>query len=314
MEAARDRRQVRRAAERRKRIQARRRLAVGLLAVAALVAGIALGASHDSGGGAESSSTPPTGASDAGGGGAKLSAGGLGSPPAQTKLTRTQAPVPILMYHVIAAPPASAQLPELYVDPRTFDAQMEWLKGQGYQGVSLNQVYDAWFHGALLPEKPVVISFDDGYRGQYVYARPELRKLGWPGVLSAISGRIGQPDAELSDSMVQTMINDGWELDSHTVHHVDVTTLSPAQLQAEIGGSRTDLQLRFHQPVNFFCYPAGRYDATAIRAVRDAGYQGATTTDEGLASKSEMFSLKRIRVDHSDGVSGLQRKLREAGA
>ncbi len=218
------------------------------------------------------------------------------------------------MYHVIDSPPAGAQLPELFVDPNTFDRQMEALKDQGYTGVSLNQVYDAWFKHGELPKRPVVVSFDDGYRGQYVYARPELRKLGWPGVLSVIAGRVGQPDAELSVAMVRTMINDGWELDSHTINHVDVSQASGAQLQREVGGSRQMLQRRFHQPVNFFCYPSGRYDDQAIQAVRDAGYLGATTTDEGLASKSEMYTLKRIRVDGSDGVTGLERKLQQPGA
>ncbi len=284
-----------------------------MLAVLALAAGVAVGAGHGSGGGGEQGA-PSAGAKNAGGGGTKLRPGGLGPVPAQAKLVRSQGPVPVLMYHVIAAPSSSAQLPELYVDPKTFDDQMEWLRSRGYQGVSLNQVYDAWLKDAELPEKPVVVSFDDGYRSQYVYARPELRKLGWPGVLSAISGRIGKPGAELSNAMVQTMINDGWELDSHTINHVDVSQASGSQLQDEVAGSRRMLQQRFHQPVNFFCYPSGRYDAQAIQAVRDAGYLGATTTDEGLASKSEMYTLKRIRVDGSDGVSGLQRKLQQAGA
>jgi peptidoglycan/xylan/chitin deacetylase (PgdA/CDA1 family) len=160
----------------------------------------------------------------------------------------------------------------------------------------------------------VVVSFDDGYRSQYVYARPELRKLGWPGVLSAIAGRIGKPGAELSNAMVEQMVRNGWELDSHTINHVDVSQASGAQLQSEVAGSRRMLQQRFHQPVNFFCYPSGRYDDQAIQAVRDAGYLGATTTDEGLASKSERYTLKRIRVDGSDGVSGLERKVQDAGA
>jgi peptidoglycan/xylan/chitin deacetylase (PgdA/CDA1 family) len=294
-------------------VRRRRRSVLALVALASLAAGIAVGAGHGSGGGGGSSTTH-AGKQTKGGSGPKLSAGGLGPPPAQTKLTSFQGPVPVLMYHVIASPPSSAQLPELYVDPKDFDKQMEWLQGQGYQGVSLNQVYDAWFKGAKLPEKPVVVSFDDGYRSQYVYARPELRRLGWPGVLSAIAGRIGQPDAELSDAMVQTMVNDGWELDSHTIHHVDVSQASGAQLQSEVAGSRRMLQQRFHQPVNFFCYPSGRYDDQAIQAVRDAGYIGATTTDEGLASKEEMFTLKRIRVDGSDGVGRLARKLKDAGA
>jgi peptidoglycan/xylan/chitin deacetylase (PgdA/CDA1 family) len=285
---------------------------LSVIALLALGAGVAVGSRSDSGGG---KGTPAsTSAKHVGGGGPKLSPGGLGPPPAQTKLVQSQDPVPVLMYHVIVAPPSSAQLPELYVDPKTFDKQMEWLRSQGYQGVSLNQVYDAWFKGAELPEKPVVVSFDDGYRSQYVYARPELRKLGWPGVLSVIAGRIDQPDAELNQAMIQRLINDGWELDSHTINHVDVSQASGSQLQDEVAGSRKMLQQRFHQPVNFFCYPSGRYDDQAIQAVRAAGYLGATTTDEGLASRSERYTLKRIRVDGSDGVNGLEQKLKQAGA
>jgi peptidoglycan/xylan/chitin deacetylase (PgdA/CDA1 family) len=302
----------RRTAVRRRTVR-RRRIALGLIAVVGLAAGVAVGASHGGGGGAEGGKATAGGR----GGGAtasKLSPGGLGPPPAEGKLVQSQAPVPVLMYHVIANPPPSAQLPDLYVDPKTFDTEMEWLKSHGFVGVSLNQVYDAWFKGGELPEKPVVVSFDDGYRGQYVYARPELRKLGWPGVLNLISGRVGQPGAELSVAMVQRMINDGWELDDHTIHHLDVSQLSGPQLQLEIAGSRKDLQQRFHQPVNFFCYPSGRYDSQAIAAVRAAGYLGATTTNEGLASKGQMYTLDRIRVDFSDGVSGLARKLQQAGA
>jgi peptidoglycan/xylan/chitin deacetylase (PgdA/CDA1 family) len=297
-------------------VRARRRWALGVVAVLSLAAGVAIGASHGSGGhgkGSDSGSASTAGKRGSGNG-PKLSPGGLGPPPDTGMLVQTEDPVPVLMYHVIADPPSSAQLPELYVDPKTFNRQMEALEKQGYAGVSLNQVYDAWFKGGKLPEKPVVVSFDDGYRSQYVYARPELRKLGWPGVLSAISGRIGQPGAELSNAMVEQMIKNGWELDSHTINHIDVSQASGAQLQQEVAGSRRMLQQRFHQPVNFFCYPSGRYDDQAIQAVRAAGYLGATTTDEGLANKSEMYTLKRIRVDGSDGVSGLEQKLRQAGA
>ena len=304
----------RRRREQRRRLQRRRRLALGFVAVAALVVGVAVGASRDSGGGHSGSSTANAHGKKRSGDGTKLQPGGLGPPPPTGEMVKSQSPVPILMYHVIAAPPSSAQLPELYVDPKSFDAQMEMLRKKGYVGVSLNQVYDAWLKGGELPPKPVVVSFDDGYRSQYVYARPELRKLGWPGVLSAIAGRIGRPNAELSDQMVRTMINDGWELDSHTINHVDVSQASGAQLHDEIAGSRRMLQQRFHQPVNFFCYPSGRYDDQAVQAVRAAGYLGATTTDEGLAQKSEIFTLKRIRVDGSDGVAGLERKLNEPGA
>ncbi len=113
--------------------------------------------------------------------------------------------------------------------------------------------------------------------------------------------------------MVDRLIDDGWELDAHTISHLDLTTLSGAQLRREVAGSRRILQQRFHQPVNFFCYPAGKFDAATIRAVRGAGYLGATTELPGEASRTRMFELHRIRVDGSDGVSGLATKLEQAG-
>ena len=215
------------------------------------------------------------------------------------------------MYHVVADPPATAQLPELFVGPETFTAQMEWLARHGYAAVSLNQVYDAWFEGGKLPEKPVVLTFDDGYRGDFVYARPVLRRLRWPGDLNLLVGNLG---GELTDGMVERLIDEGWELDAHTISHLDLTTMSGARLRREVTGSRETLRRRFHQPVNFFCYPGGKFDRETIRTVRRAGYRGATTELPGQASRGNMFELHRIRVAGSDGVSGLRQKLRRAGA
>ena len=63
--------------------------------------------------------------------------------------------------------------------------------------------------------------------------------------------------------MVERLIDDGWELDAHTISHLDLTTFSGARLRREVAGSRRILQQRFHQPVNFFCYPAGKFNATS---------------------------------------------------
>src|SRR5919198_688817 len=121
-------------------------------------------------------------------------------------------PVPILMYHVIADAPAGAAFPELFVTPADFAGQMHWLARHGYHAVTLKHVHDYWLEGTPLPERPIVISFDDGYLGQDTHALPVLRKLGWPGVLNLKVDALKSRYA-LAPWRVRQMLAAGWELD-----------------------------------------------------------------------------------------------------
>jgi peptidoglycan/xylan/chitin deacetylase (PgdA/CDA1 family) len=223
-------------------------------------------------------------------------------------VTPHRRPVPILNYHVIGEPPAGAPFPELYVERRVFAVQLRWLRDQGFQAVSLRRVYDYWRRGLALPPKPIVLSFDDGYRGQFTNARPLLRRYHWPAVLNLAVQNV--LDGKLTLRQLRTMVRDGWEIDAHSLTHPDLTTLDRAELRRQVAGSRRWIRRRLGVPVDFFCYPAGRYDASVVAAVRAAGYLGATTTNQGLASRGEgLFTLDRIRVNRRDGVSGLAARL-----
>src|SRR4051812_38161979 len=217
-------------------------------------------------------------------------------------------PVPILMYHVISAPKAGAPYPELYTPEPVFAAQMKALAERGYHGVTLAQVERYWRSGYALPRRPVVVSFDDGYLSHYTHARPVLRRLGWPGVLNLEVNNARTP-GDISVRQVRALIAAGWEVDSHTLTHPDLTTLPPDRLRHELTGSRAWLRRTFHVPVDYFCSPAGRFDPTVVAAVRAAGYRLATTTRPGLARPGAPFELDRVRVDGQDGVAGLLGKL-----
>jgi peptidoglycan/xylan/chitin deacetylase (PgdA/CDA1 family) len=223
-------------------------------------------------------------------------------------------PVPILMYHVISAPKPGAPFPELYTPEPQFAAQMSALAKQGYHGVTLAQVYDYWHHAIALPRKPIVVSFDDGYLSDYTHALPVLRKQGWPGVLNLEVNNV-LTRGDISQSQVRALIRAGWEVDSHTLTHPDLTQVSATQLRHELVQSRAFLRNHFHIPVDFFCYPAGRYNQTVEAAVRAAGYRLATTTQPGLAGpRGDPLALPRIRVSGSDGTGALLAKLRNPGA
>jgi len=222
-------------------------------------------------------------------------------------------PVPILMYHIIAQPAPGAAYPLLWLPVPSFQAQMQYLRAHGFHPVTLQQVYDFWNGKGVLPIRPVVLTFDDGYRSVFASAVPLLHRYGWPAVLNLALSHLGD-HRDLWPSMVETMIAWGWEVDSHTLTHVDVTTLPPTEQRAQIAGSREQLQREFHIPVNFFCYPAGRYDAAAIAQVRAAGYLGATSTDPGLATPARMYTLPRIRIDGDETLATFAATLQQAAA
>jgi peptidoglycan/xylan/chitin deacetylase (PgdA/CDA1 family) len=220
--------------------------------------------------------------------------------------------VPILMYHVINNPPPGTPEPELWVSRDDFAAQMGWLAQRGYHAATLQQVWDAWHHGGLLPSRPIVISFDDGYTSHLTNALPILRSHGWKGVLNL---QVNQTRYDLEPDAVRTLIRAGWEIDAHTFTHPDLTTVGDDQLRHEVADSRAVLRRTYGVPVNFFCYPAGRYDARVISALRAAGYLAATTTEPGVSSPAQPpFQLKRIRVNGSDGVDGLAKNISSVGA
>jgi peptidoglycan/xylan/chitin deacetylase (PgdA/CDA1 family) len=218
-------------------------------------------------------------------------------------------PVPILEYHVVATPSAGAPYPQLYVPVSQFSAEVRWLARHGYRAVTMDEVDAAWTRGLPLPRRPVVFTFDDGYRSTYTHALRILRRRGWPGVVNLEVRRVEQPTA-MPPWRVRGLIAAGWEVDAHTLTHPDLTAVRPSQLRREVAGSREWLQHRFHVPVNFFCYPAGRYNATVIAEVKAAGFRGAETENPGLATPSTRYTLPRIRVNLGESLAAFAASLR----
>lgn len=204
-------------------------------------------------------------------------------------------PVPILTYHVIGDRPPGAPFPDLYVPVRVFAAQMNQLARLGDHVVTLQEVYDHW-HGAPLPSRPVVVSFDDGFRNQYTKALPILRRHGSRGTLNLVLQHLHEGTYGLGPRQVRRMIAAGWEVDSHTLTHAFLPGLAGAQLDREVSGSRHALHVLFNIPVNFLCYPYGAYSSPVLSTTRRAGYLGATTTQPGRATPSTPFALPRIHV------------------
>jgi peptidoglycan/xylan/chitin deacetylase (PgdA/CDA1 family) len=158
---------------------------------------------------------------------------------------------------------------------------------------------NAWYHHGTLPRKPIVITFDNGYPAQATFAPAVLSRYGWPGVLNEITA------GHLAPHRIRALIAVGWEIDSHSVSHPDLTTLSKGELHYQVVASRRFLQRTFHIPVNSFCYPSSKYNSAVIAAVIAAGYSNATTETAGFTRRNRPFELNRFEIERGQGVAAL---------
>jgi peptidoglycan/xylan/chitin deacetylase (PgdA/CDA1 family) len=218
--------------------------------------------------------------------------------------------VPILMYHRIGpiARSAPAITDALTVTPPVFDAQMRWLRRDGFHAITQLQLFDALEHGMRLPPSPVLITFDDGYRDVLWNAAPLLHRLRMPATAYVITGRIDDGDPSfLSWPELRRLRARGFDIGSHTVHHLELTHLAPPQALYELEASRRALQRHLRTPVQWFAYPAGAADAAVAELVRRAGYVLAVTTRPGdVQSAAEPFLLHRDEILDTTGLHGLE--------
>ena len=220
--------------------------------------------------------------------------------------------VPILMYHRIAvlAGDEPAVTIDLTVDPGEFTLQMQWLQDNGYTSITQMQLYRALEEGKPLPDKPVMITFDDGYRGIATIAAPIMTRVEMVGTAYVITDRIANlkktAPTWMTWSQLRTLEQRGWDIGSHTVAHTEIPSMTPEAGLKTLRASRFALEKHLAHPVQWFCYPAGSVDPASVELVKQAGYVLATTTKSGdVHSAADPLQLSRIRISNSTGVRGL---------
>ena len=220
--------------------------------------------------------------------------------------------VPILMYHRIAvlAGDEPAVTVDLTVNPGEFTLQMQWLQDNGYTSITQMQLYRALEEGKPLPDKPVMITFDDGYRGIATIAAPIMTRVEMVGTAYVITDRIANlkktAPTWMTWSQLRTLEQRGWDIGSHTVAHTEIPSMTPEAGLKTLRASRFALEKHLAHPVQWFCYPAGSVDPASVELVKQAGYVLATTTKSGdVHSAADPLQLSRIRISNSTGVRGL---------
>jgi peptidoglycan/xylan/chitin deacetylase (PgdA/CDA1 family) len=208
--------------------------------------------------------------------------------------------VPILMYHYISEPPEDADKYrlDLSVNPGDFREQMQFLADNGYHTVNLYDLSLAITNKSQLPEKPVIITLDDGYRDNHENAFPILRELSLTATFFVATEFIDQGNPNyMSWSMIEEMAAAGMSIEPHSKTHPDLTEHDRDFIIWEVLGSQETLAAHIGYRPNFFAYPSGRYNEEIIEIMAELDFWGAVATKGGnWHGFDERYEWTRLRV------------------
>ncbi|MFM7529859.1 MAG: polysaccharide deacetylase family protein [Nodosilinea sp.] len=218
-----------------------------------------------------------------------------------------QARVPILMYHDVL------EKSEVFFDlqPEDFERHLKTLLENGLTPISPDQLVHHLRTGSPLPEKPVLLSFDDGYAGHYTHVYPLLKKYRMPAVFFVFPGKVDGKivgRSTLSWEQLKTMAADPLiTIASHSVTHpTDLRTLDDQALAYEVTESKRRLEEELGVPIRYFSYPTGYYDERVSQAVAKAGYLAAFTmrqnTEQFAGASESLLAIERFGQSSLEGV------------
>lgn len=207
--------------------------------------------------------------------------------------------VPILMYHQIrqAAPNESRMEKLMSVSPDLFKQELQYLKDQGYAGVSLADFVAYAKNKKVLPKKPVIITFDDGWETQYQAAFPWLKEFGFTATFFLVTDDLGHAKI-MTWEQAKELANSNMIIGSHTKTHPYLNRLPDVSRQEdEIVNSKKILEEHLGVPVTVFAYPYGAYNSSLETMVKKAGYIAARSAQKGLARLTDdLYTLRTITV------------------
>ena len=207
--------------------------------------------------------------------------------------------VPVLLYHHVQPDSEAKRLWQtaLSVDSGIFEQQMSYLASNGYTTISAKQLVDALLLHIPLPQKSIVLTFDDGYKDAYTYVYPILQKYHLLANLMIASGLVGGSDY-LTWGDIEEMGRSGLVyFTNHTWSHYPIDQAGYDKAKYEIQTGRKQLEERVNQIVNIFTYPYGSFNNDSINALREEGVLGAFSTIPGFwQCDSFIMTLHRNRV------------------
>ena len=198
----------------------------------------------------------------------------------------------VLNYHQVLNNFTSLSIPV-----NQFDAQMDYLVESGYTSISPEELYKALNGEISLPEKSVLITFDDGYVDNYTNAFPILKYYGLKATIFVIPALVDKDARYLTWEQLLEMEQSGVTAQSHTLNHRKLEELPDDEIRAELLNSKLLLEEKLGHAVEFLAYPTGTYNLHIAGIAKDCGYKGAFTIKYGNVDLgSNLFALERVPI------------------
>ncbi|MEV7002216.1 polysaccharide deacetylase family protein [Streptomyces sp. NPDC093982] len=221
----------------------------------------------------------------------------------------TDTRVPILMYHAVSTSPNDATR-ELSVAPEAFAEQMALIGDLGLTPVRTADLAARWRSGRPLPERPALITFDDGYEGVHRHALPVLAKHGFAATVFVSTGWLKGPhdmggglDTMLDWDQVRELAGADVEIGGHSHTHPQLDQLPDDQLRSELILCKEIISDRLGSVPASFAYPYGYSSRRVREAVRETGYDQALAVNNGLARRRQgPYALTRLTVRRTTSI------------
>jgi peptidoglycan/xylan/chitin deacetylase (PgdA/CDA1 family) len=219
-------------------------------------------------------------------------------------------PVPVLMYHEVVDPTATKS--KLAVAPEVFADQMAYLSDSGFTAITSGELAAALTEGGTaLPERPVAVTFDDGYGDFYRHALPLLKQHSLTGTVFVTTGWVGHEDRSkrmLNWRELGELAECGIEVGAHTDRHPQLDQLPDRELREELHGPKSLLEDKLGIPVPGLAYPFGYSNGKVRRAARETGYTYGYAVDNALTTSSaDTFALPRLTVSRSTTMDSFRK-------
>jgi peptidoglycan/xylan/chitin deacetylase (PgdA/CDA1 family) len=230
---------------------------------------------------------------------------------AATIMSRRQ--IPVLCYHQIREwrVTDSKVAKDYIVPPDNFRAQIRMLADSGYHAILPDQLVDYLQKGKALPEKPVMLTFDDTDLSQFTVGNDAMKKAGFKGVYFIMTVSMNRP-GYMSRDQIRELSKDGNVIGSHTWDHQNVKKLKENDWVIQIDKPTKQLQEITGQPVKYFAFPFGLWDEASVEKIREHGFTAAFQLSTKRDPKEPMYTIRRIIIPGQWSITNFNNAVRRS--